>query len=177
MSDDRSLTVTAFPLKHRVPCAGFLFREKSTSDHLDRAAADFYGVPQWDYNRIKEGGDFTTQDGTVIPHERLTKPADSGRSYAYCCDTAYNSSMIPIIKGVNLMYHDCTYSGDDADRAKKHFHSTATDAARTALEAGAGKLVLGHFSARYPDENILLEEAQRTFPDTILAKENLTVSI
>ena len=175
--DDRSLTVTAFPLKHRVPCAGFLFKEKTTADHLDRASADFYGVPQWDYNRIKDGGDFTTKDGTVIPHDRLTKPADPGRSYAYCCDTAYNPSMIPIIKGADLMYHDCTYSGQDADRAKKHFHSTATDAARTALEAGAGKLILGHFSARYPDEGILLEEAQQTFPNTILAKENLTVTI
>ena len=175
--DDRSLTVTAFPLKHRVPCAGFLFREKASSDHLDRAAADFYGVPQWDYNRIKEGGDFTTQDGTVIPHERLTKPADPGRSYAYCCDTMYNPSMIPVIKGATMIYHDCTYAGEDADRAKKHFHSTATDAARTAVEAGAGKLMLGHFSARYTDETILLDEAQKTFPDTILAKENLTVSI
>ena len=175
--DDRSLTVTAFPLRHRVPCAGFLFQEKPTSDHLDRAAADYYGVPQWDYNRIKEGGDFTTADGTVVPHDRLTKPADPGRSYAYCCDTAYNPSMIPVIKGADLMYHDCTYAGEDEDRAKKHFHSTATDAARTALEAGAQKLILGHFSARYPDESILLEEAQRTFPNTILAKENLTVTI
>lgn len=175
--EDRSLTVTSFPLKHRVPCAGFLFREKPTSDHLDRAAADFYGVPQWDYNRIKDGGDFTTQDGTVIPHDRLTKPADPGRSYAYCCDTTYNPSMIPIIKGADLIYHDCTYAGQDAERACKHFHSTATDAARTALEACAGKLILGHFSARYPDESILLDEAQKTFQNTILAKENLNVSI
>lgn len=175
--DDRSLTVTAFPLKHRVPCAGFLFQEKPTSDHLDRAAADFYGVPQWDYNRIKEGGDFTAADGTVIPHQRLTKPADPGRSYAYCCDTAYNPSMIPIIKGADMIYHDCTYAGQDAERAKKHFHSTATDAARTALEAGVGRLILGHFSARYTDESILLEEAISTFPNTILAKENLTVTI
>ena len=76
-----------------------------------------------------------------------------------------------------MIYHDCTYSAEDADRARKHFHSTATDAARTAAEAGAGKLMLGHFSARYPDENILLEEAQQIFKDTILAKENLTVTI
>ncbi|MBR4841801.1 MAG: ribonuclease Z [Bacteroidaceae bacterium] len=175
--EDHSLTVTAFPLKHRVPCAGFLFREEPTTDHLDRSAADFYGVPQWDYYRIKEGGNFTTQDGTVIPHERLTRPADPVRSYAYCCDTAYNPTMIPVIKGTDLIYHDCTYAAEDTERAKKHFHSTATDAARTALEADAGKLVLGHFSARYPDESILLEEAQRTFPNTILAKENLTVTI
>jgi len=175
--DDRSLTVTAFPLKHRIPCAGFLFQEKATSDHLDREAADFYGVPQWDYIRIKEGGDFTTKDGTVIPHSRLTTPADPGRSYAYCCDTAYNPAMIPIIKGVNMMYHDCTYAADDADRAKKHFHSTSVDAARSAMEAGAQRLILGHFSARYSDESILLNEAAAIFPNTVLAKENLTVSI
>lgn len=175
--DDRSVSVTAFPLKHRVPCSGFLFREKATLDHLDRAAADFYGVPQWDYNRIKNGGDFTTTDGIVIPHDKLTRPADPGRSYAYCCDTVYNPAMIPLIKGVNLMYHDCTYSGDDTDRAQKHFHSTATDAARTAQEAQAGKLILGHFSARCPDESILLEEAQKTFANTILAKESLTVPV
>ena len=175
--DDRSLTVTAFPLRHRVPCAGFLFREKATADHLDRAAADFYGVPQWDYNRIKEGGDFTTASGELIPHSRLTKPAEPGRSYAYCCDTAYNPSMIPIIKGANLIYHDCTYADEDADRAQKHFHSTSTDAARTALEAEAGQLILGHFSARYPDETLLLDQACRTFPNTVLAKENLTINI
>lgn len=175
--EDRSLTVTAFPLRHRVPCAGFLFREKATADHLDRAAADFYGVPQWDYNRIKEGGDFTTASGELIPHSRLTKPAEPGRSYAYCCDTAYNPAMIPVIKGANLIYHDCTYADEDADRAQKHFHSTSTDAARTALEAEADQLILGHFSARYPDETLLLDEACRTFPNTILAKENLTISI
>ena len=175
--DDRSVTVTAFPLRHRVPCAGFLFQEKATSDHLDREAADFYGVPQWDYNRIKEGGDFITADGQLIPHSRLTKPAEPGRSYAYCCDTAYNPSMIPVIKGADLMYHDCTYSDQDLDRAKKHFHSTSSDAARTAVEAEAGKLILGHFSARYPDETILLQEASRIFPNTILAQENLTITI
>lgn len=175
--DDRSLSVTTFPLRHRVPCSGFLFREKPTADHLDRAAADFYGVPQWDYARIKEGGDFTTADGSVIPHDRLTLPADPVRSYAYCCDTAYNPSMIPVIKGADLMYHDCTYAGQDADRAKKHFHSTATEAAHTALEAGARRLMLGHFSARYTDETILLDEGRAIFKDTILAKENLTVNI
>ena len=175
--EDRSLTITAFPLRHRVPCAGFLFRENPTSDHLDRAAADFYGVPQWDYNRIKEGGDFTTADGTVIPHDRLTKPAGPVRSYAYCCDTTYNPSMLPVIKGADLIYHDCTYASDDAERARKHFHSTSADAARTALEAQAARLMLGHFSARYTDENILLDEACKIFPNTILAKENLTVTL
>lgn len=174
---DRSITVTAFPLKHRVPCAGFLFRENPTADHLNRSAADYYGVPQWDFNRIKEGGDFTLPDGTVIPHERLTTPSGPVRSYAYCCDTAYNPSMLPIIKEANVIYHDSTYAEQDKDRANKHFHSTAADAARIALQANAGSLVLGHFSARYPDETILLDEAKQIFSNTILAKENLTINV
>ncbi|MCQ2065214.1 MAG: ribonuclease Z [Bacteroidaceae bacterium] len=175
--DDRSVCVTAFPLKHRVPCAGFLFQEKNTQDHLDRAAADFYGVPMWDYARIKEGGDFITSSGEVIPHSRLTRPSAPQRSYAYCCDTAYNPGMIPFIHGCTAMYHDCTYSSEDSDRAEKHFHSTASDAARTALEAGAGKLILGHFSARYTNENALLDEAQKVFPNSILATENLSIAL
>lgn len=174
---DRSITVTAFPLKHRVPCAGFLFRENPTADHLNRSAADYYGVPQWDFNRIKEGGDFTLPDGTVIPHERLTTPSGPVRSYAYCCDTAYNPYMLPIIKEANVIYHDSTYAEQDKDRANKHFHSTAADAARIALQANAGSLVLGHFSARYPDETILLDEAKQIFSNTILAKENLTINV
>lgn len=175
--NDRSLTVTAFPLRHRVPCSGFLFQEKGTPDHLDRAAADFYGVPQWEYNRIREGGDFTRPDGTVIPHDRLTKPSAKPRSYAYCCDTAFNPQMIPVISGTGTIYHDCTYAKADADRAAKHFHSTTIDAANTALQAGANQLVLGHFSARYTDESLLLNEAKEIFPNSILARENLEIEI
>lgn len=174
---DHSLTVTTIPLKHRVPCAGFLFREEKTADHLDRQSADFYGVPSCEYDRIRKGGDFIQADGTVIQHSRLTKPAAEPRSYAYCCDTVYNPDMIPQIQGVNALYHDCTYSAEDAQHAAQHFHSTSADAANTANEAGAGQLILGHFSARYNDETVLLNEACDIFPNTILAKENLEVDI
>ncbi len=174
---DHSLTVTTIPLKHRVPCAGFLFREEKTPDHLDRQSADFYGVPSCDYDRIRNGGDFVQPDGTVIAHDRLTKPAPAPRSYAYCCDTAYNPDMIPQIQGADMMYHDCTYSIEEAQNAEKHFHSTAADAAKTAKDAGIGRLILGHFSARYNDETVLLNEARDIFPNTVLARENLEIDI
>jgi ribonuclease Z len=175
--DDKSLSVETIPLKHRIPTAGFLFKEKPLPDHLDRAAADFYGVPQWDYNRIKNGGDFVTADGRTIPHNQLTKPATPPRSYAYCCDTEYNPDMIEQITGVSTIYHDCTYSETDKERAKKHFHSTAAQAANTAKQAEAGTLILGHFSARYNNENILLEEAKEIFKNSYLAKENANFTI
>ncbi|MCQ2074360.1 MAG: ribonuclease Z [Bacteroidaceae bacterium] len=175
--EDRSVRIDTIPLKHRIPCAGFLFLEKPVADHLNREMADFYKVPQWDFGRIKDGGDFTMPDGTVIPHSRLTYPADPPRSYAYCCDTEYNPEMINQLKGVNLIYHDCTYSVNDVERARLHHHSTAVEAAKTALAAGASHLALGHFSARYDDESILLREAQEIFPDTVLSKEGLTIPV
>lgn len=175
--EDRSLSIETIPLRHRVPCAGFLFREKPTSDHLNRKMCDYYNVPVWDYGRIKDGGDFTLPDGSVIPHSRLTAPANPVRSYAYCCDTAYNPDMVEQIRGANLIYHDCTYSNADEDRAVLHHHSTAGQAARTAAAAGAGRLMLGHFSARYDDETVLLNEACQVFSDSILAREGLTVSL
>lgn len=175
--DDKSLSISTIPLKHRIPCSGFLFTEKKTPDHLDRAAADFYEVPLWDYNRIKEGGDFITKDGTLVPHDKLTKSSSPSRKYAYCCDTEYNKKMIPQISGSDMIYHDCTYSSADIARAKLHHHSTAAQAARTALDANIGKLVLGHFSARYEDENILLDEAREIFKNSFLAKENSVFSI
>ncbi|MCQ2058532.1 MAG: ribonuclease Z [Bacteroidaceae bacterium] len=175
--DDRSVSVTTVPLKHRVPCAGFLFKEKPVEDHIDRAACDYYKVPQWDFARIKQGGDFTLDDGTVIPHERLTKPAEKPRSYAYCCDTAYNPAMIEQISGVDAVYHDCTYSSADELKANQYYHSTTVQAATIAGKANAGKLILGHFSAKYQDENQLLDEALKVFPNTVLAKEKNTIDL
>jgi len=175
--DDRSVTVETIPLIHSVPCTGFLFREKQSPDHLDRAAADFHGVPRWDYDRIKQGGDFTKEDGTVIPHRLLTKPAALPRSYAYCCDTAYNPDMTEQIHGVSALYHDSTYLEEDSERARKYLHSTAAQAARTALQAQAGKLVLGHYSAKYQNENGFLDEASEIFPGTVLANEGTIIEL
>lgn len=175
--DDKSLSISTIPLIHKIPCSGFLFTEKATTDHLDRAAADFYEVPIWDYNRIKEGGDFITKDGILIPHCKLTKPAGSPRKYAYCCDTEYNVNMTPQIYGSDMMYHDCTYCTEDITRARLHHHSTAAEAAKIALDSKIGKLILGHFSAKYVNENILLDEAKEIFKNSFLAKENLVFSI
>lgn len=175
--DDKSVSISTIPLAHRIPCSGFLFSEKATADHLDRSVADFYEVPLWEYNRIKEGGDFITKEGIIIPHEKLTRPSDPPRKYAYCCDTEYNVKMIPQISGSDMMYHDCTYCTEDIARARLHHHSTAAEAAKTALEAKIGKLILGHFSAKYEDENILLNEASEIFKNSFLAKENSVFSI
>ena len=175
--DDRSVSVTTIPLKHRIPTCGFLFQEKQTPNHIIRDMVDFYRVPVFELNRIKNGEDYVTPDGTVVPNHRLTTPSDPPRSYAYCSDTAYLKSIVPQIKGVDLLFHEGTFAQCDAARAKETYHTTAAQAAEIALEAEAKQLVIGHFSARYEDESILLKEAQAIFPNTLLAKENLRITL
>lgn len=174
---DRSVTVSTIPLKHRLPCCGFLFKEKPIPNHLLRDMADFYKVPISQYNRIKNGADYVTEEGEIIPNNRLTAPPDAPRSYAYCSDTAYNLSVVELIKGVNLLFHEATFQESDSVRAKETFHSTASQAAKIALKAGVGKLVIGHFSARYDNEKELLEEASKIFPKSELACETMCINI
>lgn len=175
--DDRSVTVTTIPLQHRIPCCGFLFEERKQPDHIIRDMVDAYKVPTFELNRIKNGADYITPDGEVVPHSRLTRPSAPARKFAYCSDTRYLESIIPLIKGVDLLFHEATFAQKDLARAKETFHTTARQAGQIALAAEVKKLVIGHFSARNEDENLLLEEASEVFPHTILAKETLCVSV
>lgn len=171
--EDRSVAVKTIPLKHRVPCAGFLFQEKQQEAHLIPDLIKFYNIPIKELAKIKQGANFITEEGNVIPNARLTTPAEPARSYAYCSDTAYDERIIPIIEGVDLLYHEATFADSDAARAKQTGHSTAHQAAQIAKRANVKKLMLGHFSARYPDNQILLDEAKGIFENTILANEGL----
>ena len=169
--EDRSLTIETIPLNHRMPCAGYLFREKPSLPHIRREMIDLYSIPVSQINNIKAGLGYTLPDGTVIPHEKLVTPADAPRSYAYCSDTRYMPELHKVVKGVNTLYHESTYAQDKKDGAEKYFHSTAQQAAMVARDAQVGKLLLGHYSARYNDETILLKEAQEVFQNTYLTDE------
>ena len=175
--DDRSVSVTTIPLKHRIPSCGFLFQEKKTPNHIIRDMIDFYQIPVFMLNNIKNGEDYVTPEGKVIPNHRLTTPSAEPRSYAYCSDTISLQSIIPQIKGVDLLFHEATFLHKDEARAKETFHTTALQAAELARNAEVKRLVIGHFSARYEEENLLLQESQSVFPNTLLAKENLRITI
>lgn len=175
--EDRSVTVWSIPLTHRLPCSGFLFREKAGLPHIRRDMMDAFNIPYSQVNNIKAGASWTTEDGTVIPHEKLTTPADKARSYAYCSDTAYMPSLAPLLQGVDLLYHEATYADENILQAGKYLHSTVSQAATLARDAGVGKLCVGHFSASIDNEENLLAAAKAIFPQTILAKESLRIKI
>lgn len=175
--EDRSVTVCTLPLRHRIACCGFLFREKPTLPHIIREKIDFYQVPDYAIRNIKNGADWTTPDGSVIPNNHFIRPAEPARSYAYCSDTSYLPELSNYLNGVDLLFHEATFGKEWEKRAQETCHTTAEQAATLARDCGAGQLCIGHFSARYEDELPLLREAQAIFPNTVLAKENLTLKV
>lgn len=175
--DDRSLSVTSLPLRHRVPCAGFLFREKPGYRHLLREWIDYYKIPVAQLNLIRQGADFVNAEGEIIPNERLTAPPNPVVSYAYCSDTAYNENLIPLLQGVDLLYHEATFADSEQKRARQTMHSTAREAATIASKAGVGKLLIGHYSARYHNKELLLDEARQVFENTELTHDMQTFAI
>jgi len=169
--EDRSLTVETIPLEHRMPCCGYLFREKPVLPHIRRDMIDFYQIPLSQLNNIKAGADWTDNDGTVVPNSQLVTPAEPPRAYAYCSDTRYMPSLHRQLQGVTTLYHESTYGEDNRLLAEKYFHSTAMQAALVARDAGVKQLLLGHYSSRYEDENVLLQEAKNVFPEVRLTDE------
>lgn len=175
--EDKSLTVETIPLQHRMPCCGYIFREKPTLPHIRRDMIDYYEIPVSQINNIKNGMDWTMEDGTVVENGKLVMPADPPRSYAYCSDTKYVANLHKMLAGVSTLYHESTYTSENEDRAKLYYHSTAKQAAMVARDAGVGKLLLGHYSARYNNEKGLLDEAKAVFENSYLTNEGLSFDV
>lgn len=176
--EDGSLTVSSFPLYHRVPTVGFLFEEKPKNRHIDGDSARFHGVPHYFMENLRRGDDFIKPDGTVIANARLTTDPSPSASYAYCTDTAADRRVVASVRGVDTIFHDATYGDDGEANAASYGHSTARQAADIARRAGARTLVLGHFSKRYNSEHALVEQAAEVFPGKIIAaNEGLTIDL
>lgn len=169
--EDRTLTVKSLPLKHRVPCCGFLFEQKQRQPHIIADMIKAYDIPLAQIPHIKAGADFITSDGKVIANNRLTTPAAPPFRYAYCSDTAYNEKLIELLYGVDCLYHEATYTDEYVRQSKETLHSTAKQAATIALKANVKKLIIGHFSSRLYDLSIPLREAQEIFANTFLASD------
>ena len=172
--EDRSLTVETVPLHHRMPCSGFIFREKEGARHINPKMVEYYNVPRSQMDNLRKGMDWTTPEGDVIPNDKLTTPPDAVRSYAYMSDTRYMPTLAEKLRGVTTLYHESTYCEEMKDKAVKYLHSTAYEAAITAKDAGVEKLLLGHYSQRYIDETPLLNEAREVFTNSFLTDEGKT---
>lgn len=173
----KNLEVSAFPLNHKIDCFGFLFRETEPQLNVTKFEIAARGLSLAEIATAKRGEDIVRDDGTVIPYTAVTYKPYEPRSYAYCSDTAPFPELSKWVNGVDLLYHEATYPEEMADKAALRFHSTAIQAARCALESGAKRLLIGHYSSKYPDLSIFLEEARTVFAETELANDLQVIDI
>ncbi|WP_348799947.1 ribonuclease Z [Flavobacterium adhaerens] len=169
--EDEKVIVKTIPLKHRVYTNGFLFQEKIGERKLDMNAIQNYEIETCYYQNIKNGKDIVLDDGRIISNDKLTFDPDPTKSYAFCSDTKYNEDIIPIIKKVSVLYHESTFLEAEESLAEKTMHSTAKEAARIALKADAGQLILGHYSTRYESIELFKKEAETIFKEVLLADD------
>ncbi|NAW51081.1 ribonuclease Z [Elizabethkingia argentiflava] len=167
--EDNKLEVWTIPLDHRIYCNGYLFKEKQKDRRLNIAEIEKYTeIDTCDYHKLKRGEDFILSDGYTLKNEILTNDPEPPVSYAFCSDTRYKENIIPIIQEVDVLYHEATFLHDLKEMADYTGHTTAQEAAIIARNANVKKLILGHFSNRYTDLNVFIDEARKYFPNTYL---------
>lgn len=175
--EDKKLKLTSFPLDHRVPTCGFLFQEKKSLPNINKSFVKEYEPNIEEIHEIRNGGGYTTKEKHFIPHEKLVKPAFEPRSFAYCSDTKYFEGLSDNFSDVELLYSECTFMKDFQQVAEDKFHMTTEDAAKIAKEANAGKLIVGHFSARYKDISDLKKELLSMNPKAEVVCDNQTFHV
>ncbi len=174
--EDKKIKISTFPLSHGIDCNGFLFEEKRSLRKIISEKVKEYNIPIDNLKSIKNGENFILEDGRVILNNELTIENKKSSSYAYCSDTKYCESIIEKVKGVSLLYHEATFMKDRKNRAQETNHSTTIDAATIAKLANVNYLLIGHFSQRYRDDSLLLEESQSVFKNTLIAKQGQTIN-
>ena len=174
---DDFLTVKTIPLDHRVYTNGFLFTTKSIQRKVNLNAIKEFKLEHYHYRQIQEGKSIKLNDGTVLNNEDISLNPDPPKKYAYCSDTAFNPNLVPLIKGVDLLYHESTFLEKHSELAKITKHSTALQAAKIAKDAGVKKLMLGHYSNRYNDKEHFYKEATKIFKSVILSEDFKSFSI
>ncbi len=174
---NRTMTVTTIPLRHRVPCCGYLFRERVPGLNVHRHLVEGYGLDPLQIAVLKRGEDAVLANGMPLTAAEATYRPYEPRSYAFCSDTTASGKVATLVEGVDLLYHEATYMHDNKALALKTGHTTALQAARLAKKAGVRYLLLGHYSSRYKDLEPLLAEAQAEFPDTVLGRDGLGLAL
>ena len=169
--EDEKVLVRTIPLKHRVYTNGYLFQEKPKERKLNKEKAEQYNIDKCYYQNIKSGKDILLDNQQLIANSELTFDPDPSKSYAFCSDTVYHEDVIPIIKDVEVLYHESTFLENDMQYTERTMHCTAKQAATIALKANAKNLILGHYSTRYGSIEPFKTEAEEIFPNVYLAED------
>lgn len=169
------IKVTSFPLYHRVATTGFIFEEQARLRKLNIAACEKNHIPFTYYNDIKRGKDYISSDGKIIvKNAEITFDSGNPISYAYASDTIFDQRVVANVANADVLYHESTFLHEKLERAIETMHTTAKQAGIVAKQANVKKLLIGHFSSRYDDLTVLLDEAKIEFENTEIAEEGKT---
>lgn len=177
ITDDPKFQVECFNTYHRIPCWGFIIREKKKPRKINKEMIGKYDIPAGYYEKLKDGDDYENEQGEIIKNDLVTLANTPPKSYAFCADTIYDKIIAEKTNNVTVLYHEATYQKDLEERAAARFHSTSIQAADIALRAGVQRLLIGHFSSKYESLDGFLTEAQEIFPNTFLAIEGVTFRV
>ncbi len=175
--EDKTLEVYSFPLKHRIPCHGFLFKEKTKPPKIRKEIIQEYNLMPSQILLLKNRKEVVLENGEVLTVENSCIESSSPRKYAYCSDTMYWETLVPFIKDADILYHESTFLDSESDRAKATFHSTARQAGKIAKMANVGTLVLGHYSSRYNSEEDFIRQALEEFPNVVASNEGMVIQL
>ncbi len=175
--DDKSLRVWSFPLKHRIETCGFLFEEKARKPKITKESIARYSLIPSQIIQLKNGNAVVLENGQPLKPEEVCEEPEPPKSYAYCSDTAFSERVIEMVMGCTTLYHESTFLESEAERAKATFHSTAKQAATVAQRSGAKRLILGHFSSRYANDEDFKKEAETVFKTVTLANEGSVFTV
>jgi ribonuclease Z len=173
----KDFRVRAARANHSVDAWSFVFEELPRPGVFDPTKARALGIPEGrKWSSLQRGGRVVVAGVRIHPGQVLG-PARAGRSIGYSGDTRPTKRLARFFSGVELLIFDSTFAARDADRAVERKHSTSSEAALLAREAGVKRLALTHFSARYKRTDGLLREAQKIFPDTVAARDGLVLDV
>ena len=175
--EDRKICIKSIPLNHSIPTCGFLFTKKNNERSIKKEILAELNIPISELINIKKGDDYVDKNGRVYKNSYLTKGPKSSQSYAYCSDTGYYENILSVIQGVDILYHETTFMEDKIQSANEKLHSTAIQAATIAKKANAGKLIIGHYSARYKTLHPILSEAKTVFENSFTAEDGKVFNI
>jgi ribonuclease Z len=175
--DEKDLEVRFFPVRHRIPCFGFVVAQRRKKRKIIPEQAQAYEIPAAYYSQLQDGADYQRKDGMLVKNHWVTLPPPAGKKYVYCADTIYDEELITQMQHADLVYHETTYLHALAERAAERYHSTSVQAATLAAKAGAKRLLIGHFSSKYTELQPFLDECRPVFPNTELSEEGATYVI
>ncbi len=170
-------SIFTIPLRHSIYSNGFLFQEKNNKRKLKLDLAQKLNINKVYYNKLTKGENVFNEKGEEIDYREVTSEGLKNKSYAFCSDTRYFPNIIKKISNVDLLYHESTFLEKDREKAKLTWHSTAKDAAKIARDAKVDKLIIGHFSSRYENLDLFINEVKQIFQNVELAFDGKDIDI